>query len=255
MKRGYIGEIFNSLQGEGLWVGRRQVFVRFAGCSLRCRYCDTAKYRRFCPSFCEVETRACSGDFRKIGNPLSSEEVLHHVKRLATPDVHSVSLTGGEPLQAGDFLVDVARTCKREGFATYLETSGVSSEAMSLVAPSLDFASIDVKLPEHGAVPLRGWRKLFEEELACIKLALENDVETFVKVVALPSTTSGIITRVCKHLAGSRVPLVLQPVTPSGRVHSSPSMTHVYRLTKAAAKAGVKEVAVIPQLHKLVGVR
>ena len=36
-----IVEIFSSIQGEGLLVGRRQIFVRFAGCNLDCNYCDT----------------------------------------------------------------------------------------------------------------------------------------------------------------------------------------------------------------------
>ena len=36
-----IAEIFRSLQGEGRLTGVESIFVRTAGCNLRCRYCDT----------------------------------------------------------------------------------------------------------------------------------------------------------------------------------------------------------------------
>src|SRR3989339_2270889 len=36
-----ISEVFSSYQGEGIFVGQPQVFIRFCGCNLRCGYCDT----------------------------------------------------------------------------------------------------------------------------------------------------------------------------------------------------------------------
>ncbi|MCL5059022.1 MAG: 7-carboxy-7-deazaguanine synthase QueE, partial [Actinobacteria bacterium] len=38
-----VREIFSSVQGEGPYVGTRQIFIRFDGCNLSCRYCDTAR--------------------------------------------------------------------------------------------------------------------------------------------------------------------------------------------------------------------
>ena len=36
-----IKEIFTSIQGEGPFIGHKQLFVRFCGCNLSCKYCDT----------------------------------------------------------------------------------------------------------------------------------------------------------------------------------------------------------------------
>jgi organic radical activating enzyme len=39
--RAKIKEIFTSIQGEGPYIGVKQLFVRFCGCNLMCEYCDT----------------------------------------------------------------------------------------------------------------------------------------------------------------------------------------------------------------------
>ena len=40
-KTAKIAEIFDSIQGEGPYIGYRQLFIRFCGCNLLCDYCDT----------------------------------------------------------------------------------------------------------------------------------------------------------------------------------------------------------------------
>lgn len=41
-----IFEVFSSIQGEGKLIGRRQIFIRFAGCNLDCVYCDTPESKK-----------------------------------------------------------------------------------------------------------------------------------------------------------------------------------------------------------------
>lgn len=74
MKMMKINEIFYSLQGEGHNTGRAAVFVRFAGCNLRCPFCDT--------------------DFNS-GVAMSEEAVVKSVKSYGCS---FVVLTGGEPM-------------------------------------------------------------------------------------------------------------------------------------------------------------
>ena len=96
-----LAEIFESLQGEGRNTGRPCVFVRFAGCNLRCPWCDTDFSRRFELSL---------GDLVK--------EVSGHRPR-------SVVLTGGEPTQQ-DGMPELVAALKEAGFWIAVETNGTN---------------------------------------------------------------------------------------------------------------------------------
>ena len=98
-----IAEIFRSLQGEGRLTGTDSVFVRFSGCNLRCRWCDT-RYASWSPE----------------GEDLSLDEVLARLAALDRPrraPVRHAVVTGGEPM----LFDDVAPLCA--GFAASCGTS------------------------------------------------------------------------------------------------------------------------------------
>ncbi len=96
-----IDEIFESIQGETTHAGRPCLFVRFTGCDLRCRYCDT-RY-------------AYEG-----GTPWSGEAI---VERLLGWHTRFVTLTGGEPtLQPG--LPELCQRLIGRGFEVAIETHG-----------------------------------------------------------------------------------------------------------------------------------
>ena len=67
-----IKDVFTSIQGEGPFVGFRQLFIRFCGCNLICKYCDT--------------------DYRTVESLEYSAEDLANIVKLHT-ECHSVSLT------------------------------------------------------------------------------------------------------------------------------------------------------------------
>src|SRR4030095_3611348 len=93
-----VSEGFVSFQGEGLHAGRRHLFLRFAGCPLRCRYCDTPE------SLVPVETCRVLGPdgAHRLPNPLDAATLTREVRALAAsaPPPHAIAITGGGPLAA-----------------------------------------------------------------------------------------------------------------------------------------------------------
>jgi len=100
-----VNEIFYSLQGEGFLAGVPSVFVRLAGCPLRCRWCDT-KY-----AWSEEAGRQCS-----------IKEILRQVE---DRPCKFVVITGGEPMINPD-LPELVRQLKAAGKHITIETAGIA---------------------------------------------------------------------------------------------------------------------------------
>src|SRR5437588_2184394 len=98
--RARLVEVFSSIQGEGILVGHRQVFVRTFGCNLRCTYCDSPETLKESgsPSHCRVETEPGSWTFRQAANPIAADDLTRIVRGYLSEPHHSLSITGGEPL-------------------------------------------------------------------------------------------------------------------------------------------------------------
>lgn len=101
----YVSEIFYSLQGEGFLAGIPSVFVRLAGCPLRCRWCDT-KY---------------AWD-EKSGTDYSINEIVGTVNRA---DSRFVVITGGEPMINSD-LPELVQKLKASDKHITIETAGIA---------------------------------------------------------------------------------------------------------------------------------
>ena len=102
-----ITEIFSSIQGEGMRVGERHIFVRFNGCNLSCSYCDTLQGKN-------------------AGIPYTLKQCLHAITHVPFPyHLHTcVSFTGGEPLLASSFIKHMSPAIHERGLLVYLETNG-----------------------------------------------------------------------------------------------------------------------------------
>ena len=112
MKTYRVNNIFYSLQGEGRNTGRAAVFVRFAGCNLRCPFCDT-----------EFDTYT----------EMTAEEIIAKAASLRPSSSTLPSfivLTGGEPtLQVDEAFVDLLHNA---GYEVAMESNGTRPAPQNL---------------------------------------------------------------------------------------------------------------------------
>ncbi len=238
----FLSEIFSSWQGEGPWAGVKQVFVRLAGCSLGCSYCDTPEARRPSSSS-RIERVPLSREFEPVANPLTPEEVAAVVGGLWDPSYHSVSLTGGEPLEQVEDLRALMLLLRGASIPTYLESNGTLPAALGRVVDLADFISMDIKLDTAG-----GTGDLLESHVEFLRIAAARPV--FLKAVITCRTDPAEAERAFAALADIKrdAPLVLQPVSLAGG-EETPDFELLARFQELAS-GYFDEVRIIPQMHK-----
>lgn len=155
-------EIFESLQGEGRNTGRPVVFVRFAGCNLKCPWCDTDFTKRF---------------------SLSLEDLLIEIKN---HKVKSVILTGGEPtIQTG--MVELIAALKREGYWIGVETNGTKNPDW------LSFVDYVATSPKRGT-------KIELQEANEVRIVADNeDIVSFCREIKAKIVADDYYVSPCDH--------------------------------------------------------
>lgn len=122
----YLIEIYKSVQGESSFAGRPCIFVRLAGCNLRCAWCDS-EY-------------TFTGGYK-----LTEDQVVVEVEKLAP--VKLIEFTGGEPLLQERELIPLMERLLTAGYELMIETSG---ERPLERVPRSVHKIVDVKCPGSG---------------------------------------------------------------------------------------------------------
>ena len=225
-------EIFSSFQGEGLLIGERQIFVRFAGCNLNCNYCDTNDSKS-----------------EKSGKLMTPSEVLEEINKLLTPDCKSISFTGGEPSLYPEFISEVSR---HTDLNIMLETNGTLPDNISSIE-KLDMVSLDIKLPEHFDGEFD--ESIFLNEIKSLNLLMSKSINVYCKVVILPSTKiksfKEVVEKLSQNISNkSNLKIIIQPSSPLGEWKDIN-----FKLFEFSEIVGQYfEVSTIPQIHKILDI-
>ena len=241
---GQLLELFSSIQGEGLLVGCRQIFLRLAGCNLACDYCDTPFAAT---ASCRVEDSPGSGRFTSLRNPVALDTLIGTIHGWCQPPPgvhHSISLTGGEPLAQAQLLFNWLPSL-RKLLPTYLETNGTLPQALEPLLPHLDWIAMDIKLASLTGVPTP-----WATHQAFLRLAATRNC--FVKAVVGEETPLEEVTQAAQLVAGvaPQCELILQPVTREGRPMLTPRQLLDLQGAAARFHPGVR---IIPQTHRFIG--
>lgn len=249
-------EVFSAIQGEGLNVGTRQLFIRFAFCDLRCHFCDSA-HTWSAPPTCQIERSPGLRDFETHPNPVTLETLLTWVECQNQPGLHdSISLTGGEPLLHAPFLAAFLPEVRHQtDLPIYLETGGHRPEQLALVLPYLDSVGMDVKLPSVSG------ETLWSAHAEFLQLCHEAEVEVFIKAIISQETTQEDLESLTELVdrIDPVIPVFLQPVTPltvplaAGQVPMTAPAPEQVLAWQTKIKRTLKQVRVIPQTHKWIG--
>ena len=123
----HLIELYKSVQGESSFAGLPCIFVRLAGCNLRCSWCDS-EY-------------TFTG-----GKPFTADEVIQQIEALAPCTL--IEFTGGEPILQAKELIPLMERLLAQNYTLMIETSG---ERPLAEVPKGVHKIVDVKCPGAGA--------------------------------------------------------------------------------------------------------
>lgn len=227
-----IIEIFSSFQGEGVLIGQRQIFVRFAGCNLNCAYCDTK-----------------NSISKNQGTLMTPAEVVEKIESILTPDCHTISFTGGEPSLYSEFINEVS---KLTDLNIMLETNGTLPDNIDLI-DNLDIVSLDIKLKEQFNGDYK--EDIFLNEIKSLNLLMEKSINVYCKVVILPSlkieSFEEVIKKIDKEIIYKKnLQVIIQPSSPLNEWKNLSDS--LFEFSEIVGE--YFEVSTIPQIHKILNI-
>lgn len=265
--RAPVLEVFRSFQGEGRYLGQPQVFVRLAGCPLRCLYCDTPHSWVVKPERAPRVGEADADTSRATALATPFEVALWIAEAEAGAMPHAVSVTGGEPLLWPEFLRGFAKLAGERRL--HLETAGAHPRTLAALLGAFAHVSLDLKLPSDLAAPVEvdaAHHAGVTDEPAPVTAAqwtaarrasldLLAGRDAAAKLVVTAATQEREAFEALEDLAeiAPDLPLFVQPATAMPRA-DAPALEAVRAISDYALELEL-DARVVPQMHRALGIR
>jgi 7-carboxy-7-deazaguanine synthase len=233
-----VSEIFTSIEGEGIFLGTKTMFVRLAGCPLNCHWCDTL-YALPLDS----------------GSDYSIDEAKGLISESLHNNTYKVNFTGGEPLVQHDAVIELAKFVRQKGIKTYLESACYDSARFAKVLPYIDIIKVEFKLRDSKVVDEKHYESLLRNELECLKLAISAGKTTYIKIVVTNSSSLKEFKELVQEVFSAIKPVEIAGfiIQPSYKI-DEPTLEVLFGFYDTVYPL-YDQVRVVPQLHKLLGIR
>jgi organic radical activating enzyme len=233
-----LSEIFTSIEGEGILFGTKTMFVRLAGCPLKCHWCDT-------PYALPMDS----------GSDLSIDEVKELISKSLHPNTYKVNFTGGEPLVQHETVIELAKFVRQKGLRTYLESACYDAVRFAKVLPYIDLVKVEFKLKDSKVVDEKHYGSLLRSELDCLKQAISSGKTSYIKIVVTNSSSlkefKELVHKVFRVAKPAEIAGFI--IQPSYKV-DEPTLDVLFGFYDAVYPL-YDQVRIVPQLHKVIGVR
>ncbi len=233
-------EIFCSIQGEGLLVGTKQVFLRLTGCNLRCSYCDTMESFSGVKECLIYPVVGKTSGAKLMSNPVSVSKICNLIDSYSAP---WLSLTGGEPLLQAEFMEELLLHSKDSNYKVLLETNGSLPDHLTKIIDYLDCISMDMKLPNVVG------KELWDEHQEFLRIAAKKPI--YIKIIITPDYEMKDFAKALQIIKkiDINIPLFIQPVTPKIAITNDSIDIYEAISLQSYALGFINDVRILPQIH------
>ena len=184
------------------------------------------------------------------------DEAKDLISKELQPNTYKINFTGGEPLIQHEAVAKLANFMKqKKDIRTYIESSCFDSIRFAKVIPYIDICKIEFKMSDSQVVDHKDYNDLLLNEIRCLKIAIMQDKATYIKIVVTGSSNihefRNLIKKIFEYAEPSDlVGFVIQPSFGDNQ----PGLKKLLSFYDCVYPI-YDEVRIVPQLHKLIGVR